>query len=208
MTVPLTPVSPVSTTTTVGAGAGTTSTTAGSGGGATTCTSAPVTIELSTDAAVTTATAAVETPVAGQLVVEASGVFGTAEGNPASWVLVATGPDVASVRLGGAGSDTMTPVDGLAVLAVTGSSAPSVVALDPNGVVLASRALYGDLGHPRVCGHGEPPALEHHGALDRASGFESRGTGHDDPDRPAREQPSGYRAPPGRRRRGGDGRRG
>jgi hypothetical protein len=138
MTVPLTPVSPVSTTTTVGAGAGTTSTTAGSGGGATTCTSAPVTIELSTDAAVTTATAAVETPVAGQLVVEASGVFGTAEGNPASWVLVATGSDVASVRLGGAGSDTMTPVDGLAVLAVTGSSAPSVVALDPNGVVLAS----------------------------------------------------------------------
>jgi len=103
----------VSTTTTVGAGAGTTSNHCGFGRWATTCTSAPVTIELSTDAAVTTATAAVETPVAGQLVVEASGVFGTAEGNPASWVLVATGSDVASVDWR-AGSDTMTPVDGLA----------------------------------------------------------------------------------------------
>jgi len=205
MTVPLTPVSPVSTTTTVGAGAGP---------------RAPLRVrEWGDDVHLSArhhraldrrrghhATAAVETPVAGQLVVEASGVFGTAEGNPASWVLVATGSDVASVRLGGAGSDTMTPVDGLAVLAVTGARRLRSWPSTPTGWSSPACPLRCPRPPSGVRSR-EPPALEHHGALDRASRFESRGTGHHDPDRPAREQPSGYRAPPGRRRRGDDGRK-
>jgi len=127
--------------------------------------------------------------VAGQLVVEASGVFGTAEGNPASWVLVATGSDVASVRLA-ARERHHDAVDGLAVLAVTGSSAPSVVASTPTGGP-RQRARYGVSATSGVRSREPRPRAPR--CLDRASGFESRGPSRRS-DRPAVNSLR-YRAP-------------
>jgi hypothetical protein len=136
-------------------GGSTGGTATGTGGGTTTV---PVvaggcqqlTLELSTAAAVGTATLAAPTNAAlGPKTVElvGTGSFGGAEGDPVGWVAVVASGDVASVRLEsstGAVLDAMVPSSGMAVLAATGGSGlvgTSVVGVDPGGAVLATVAV-------------------------------------------------------------------
>jgi hypothetical protein len=74
-------------------------------------------------------------------------VFGGAEGTPALWVAVRTGPGVSTVRLrlpSGA-TDEMAPVEGVAVLAHGTTKPPPdgtvVEALDGSGKVIASQDI-------------------------------------------------------------------
>jgi hypothetical protein len=81
------------------------------------------------------------------------GGWGTAEGQPGSWVAVQTGAGVAKVRLilEGGGTDEMAPVEGLAILARNAAKVTGKVeALDASGKVLASADVPGS--RERVCG--------------------------------------------------------
>ncbi len=103
-------------------------------------------IEMSTDRAVATATAAWPTtpPAApGTLAVLGAGSFGAAEGGPVGWVAVQVGTGIASVRFGSGGGpgDTMAPSSGVAVLAAPGGSSAAgadVTGLDPQGATVAT----------------------------------------------------------------------
>jgi hypothetical protein len=104
-----------------------------------------VTLELSDAGAVDAELVA--TQPGGTLTVEGSGSFGSAEGDPASWVAVATDTAVATVALVVPGSatpvDQMAPQGGQAVVAVAGAdlTGDRVEALDATGAVLGSAAL-------------------------------------------------------------------
>jgi hypothetical protein len=75
------------------------------------------------------------------------GVFGGAEGSPAMWVAVRTGPGVgtARLRLPSGATDEMAPVEGVAVLAHGTTKPPPdgtvVEALDRSGKVIASQDI-------------------------------------------------------------------
>jgi hypothetical protein len=104
-------------------------------------------VELSTDRAVASGTTdwpnAVR-PASGSVAVLGGGSFGTAEGDPASWVAVSAGAGVNSVHLssgGAAVTDTMVPTLGVAVLAQPGASGlagEQVVGLDQSGATVGT----------------------------------------------------------------------
>lgn len=68
-----------------------------------------------------------------------TGMFGQEEGEPVTWAIVRTGPGVATVRFkAGDGTDTMAPQNGIALLAVPGTSGGGQVdAIDAAGSALA-----------------------------------------------------------------------
>jgi len=71
------------------------------------------------------------------------GSFGTEEGAPVGWVAVIVGSGVASVNLSSGGTlvDSMTPVSGIVVLAMTGTAdltGASVVGIDQSGATVAT----------------------------------------------------------------------
>jgi hypothetical protein len=112
-----------------------------------------VTLEMSTDRAVSSVAVAGPTGVAvGPNSVEllATGSFGEVEGGPVGWVAVAVGSNVPSVQLvssTGTVIDATTPASGVVVLAAVGSTVlgdASVVGLSPAGATLATVPV--DLG--------------------------------------------------------------
>jgi hypothetical protein len=106
-----------------------------------------VTLEMSTDRAVSSVTVGQPTGAAvapNSVQLLGSGSFGEAEGGPVSWVAVGVGSGVTSVQLvesTGTVVDTMTPASGVVVLAGVGATLPggtSVVGLDGAGATLAT----------------------------------------------------------------------
>lgn len=134
------------------------------------------------------------------------GRFGRAEGSPAEWVALRTGPEVKTVRarFDGGGSDEMEPVQGYAVLAHQLPAVPpgqepdeprpaggaDVEALDASGRVVASRHVDPGsmVGPPADCRrhpdgpHGEGPGRR-------------PGPRHGQPSRPGGERPERPRPP-------------
>ena len=82
-------------------------------------------------------------PQGAELNVLAADSFGVSEGDPATSAVVRSGPGVATVRITTpAGTDTMAPQDGIAVLAVAGlADGGTVEGLGPNGAVVASQPI-------------------------------------------------------------------
>ncbi len=103
-------------------------------------------VEASDDAAVGEGTVTAASSSPGQLQVDGTGVLGVAEGEPAAWIVVSTGPQVAEVRLvSGAGVlDTTSPVQSVAVLATVGATALAadvLQAVGSDGSVLATLSV-------------------------------------------------------------------
>jgi len=116
-----------------------------------------LTVELSTDRAVSTSVGPGPSGVApsGSVAISDSGSFGSAEGGPAVWVAAEVGAGVASVRLVSAtGSvlDAMAPTHGVVVLATSGSdtlTGASLVVLDAAGTTTATVPADQQSGTPR-----------------------------------------------------------
>jgi len=103
-------------------------------------------VEASDDAAVGEGTVTAASSSPGQLQVDGIGVLGVAEGEPAAWIVVSTGPQVAEVRLvSGAGVlDTTSPTQSVAVLATVGATALAadvLQAVGSDGSVLATLSV-------------------------------------------------------------------
>jgi len=101
-----------------------------------------LTVEFSTDQAVSSTTLAAPTQgalTASEVEILGSGSFGEAEGAPAAWVAVLVGSSVTSVHLvtsTGSVLDAMAPASGVAVLAAVGSTAlaaTSVIGIEQDG---------------------------------------------------------------------------
>ncbi len=123
-------------------------------------------LELSNDGAVGTGT--VDAPSApamapSAVAIDGTGSFGTTEGTPSAWVVLSVGSGVGTVRIdgGAAGSDQMTPVGGLATLAlpVADLSGDTIDAIDANGNVISSvtASATGSVPTTPVCTTGNPP---------------------------------------------------
>jgi len=149
---------------------GTTSTTVTSGGTGSVkagtpngCSIQSVVVELSNAAAVGTGAALMPSGGSGGLTVLASGTFGQAEGSPVDWVIVSVPSGTSSVRLDAGDDDAMAPVDGLAVLAVTGQTTldgSAVDALDASGAVASTVTVAAGTSNqpvPAGCPTGPPP---------------------------------------------------
>jgi hypothetical protein len=154
---PPTPVLPVPDPTT------TTSTTTTTAGGPVVsgCSTAAARLELSDAGAVETVSAPVTEHGGAALFVDGAGTFGADEGTPAGWVLVSTDDAVSVVQLeaGGKVVDQVTPVDGLAALAVpgTGVATDTVVALTASGAAVATQPTTGAVANSGCPGPAGPP---------------------------------------------------